>query len=59
MAKMGIWGKFQGLTEAAGEGGGSKNSKIKTASFMDALMKTSTFFLSFSINISNPSFSKD
>ena len=33
---MGIWGDFQGLTEATeGEGGGSKNAKIEAMSFMD------------------------
>ena len=32
---MGIWGDFQGLTEATGEGGESKNAKIEATSSMD------------------------
>ena len=33
-AKVGIWGNFQGLTEATG-GGGSETAKIEATSFMD------------------------
>ena len=32
---MGIWGDFQGLTEATGEGGGSKSAESEATSFMD------------------------
>ena len=32
---MGFWGDFQGLNEATGEGGGSKNSEIEATLFMD------------------------
>ena len=35
IAKMGIWGDFQGLTEATGGGRGAKNAKIEATSFMD------------------------
>ena len=35
VARMGIWGDFQGLTEATREGGGSKKVKIEVTSFMD------------------------
>ena len=32
---MGIWGDFQGFTEATGGGRGSKTAKIEATSFMD------------------------
>ena len=32
---MGIWGDFQGLTEATGGGRGVKNAKIDGTLFMD------------------------